>query len=84
MALTLEPSERRVLHKFRRNSDYYATRRPYYRRKYPNEYVAVIDGGVFEHAKDLNKLVEKLKKHRDLDLRQVLIDHLAEREKFIL
>ena len=79
----LVPEELKSFENFETNVKKYGARRAEYKKKYPKSYVAVLDGEVVAHSKDLNDLIAKLEKKNE-DLSIFIIDHLSDKLKLLL
>jgi hypothetical protein len=82
LTVALEDPEIKTFKTFETNVDKYTAKRHYYMKKYPESYVAVLNGEVIAHNKNLKQLLEKVAKEHDT--RQVLIDYLTEKVKLLM
>ncbi len=82
MSQQLESREIRKFTRYSQNFTRYAAKRRAYKKQFPNQYVAVKNGNVILHSKDLEDLLKKLKQVEELD--QIIVDHLSKKEKLIL
>ena len=83
MTVELKEPEIKTFKSFVSNVSKYTARRLYYLKKFPENYVAVLNGEVIAHDKKLKPLLKQVSKDEH-DLTKLLIDYLSEKIKLIV
>ncbi len=84
MVQQLKSQEMKRFVSFEENVKQYSAKRKEYKKRYPNQFVAVLNGKVILHSKDLGKLLQSVKEGSKENLGEIIIDQLKDKEKLIL
>lgn len=76
MAQQLTTDEMRRFASFQENFKRYSAKRKEYRKKYPYEFVAALNGKVILHSKYLPDLLKRLKEDSNVNLSGIILDQL--------